>query len=194
MNVRNARRARVPARTPPTKKKTPLFEILLAAAFVGAIVIGISLGLALAATRTIQRREAFGEHAPALPTQILDLNGVLITEFFCDEKRELVAIEQMPRHLIDALLTREDRDFYQHRGFRLWYIIRAFLDIVTGRYFRGGSTMTQQLAGYLYADRTDISIKRKLVELWWAIQMERNHTKSEILEQYLNAMYFGHNT
>jgi penicillin-binding protein 1A len=176
------------------EKRRLVTLILLGAGFLVAVILGITLGLTLGATRNIQRAGSLQEHKPALPTQILDRNGELVTEFFSEEKRELVSIDQMPRHLIDALLTREDRDFYKHRGFRLWYIIRAAMDIVTGRSFRGGSTLSQQLAGYLYADRTDISIKRKLVELWWALQLERNLTKNEILEQYLNTMYFGHNT
>ena len=65
---------------------------------------------------------------------------------------------------------------------------------MTGQYVSGASTLTQQLAGRLYADRSDISIRRKLVELWWAIQMERRYTKQEILQMYLNEMPFGHNT
>ena len=176
------------------EKRRLVTLILLGAGFLVAVILGITLGLSLGATRNIQRAGSLQENKPALPTQILDRNGELVTEFFSEEKRELVSIDQMPRHLIDALLTREDRDFYKHRGFRLWYIVRAAFDIVTGRSFRGGSTLSQQLAGYLYADRTDISIKRKLVELWWALQLERNLTKNEILEQYLNTMYFGHNT
>jgi len=176
------------------EKRRLVTLILLGCGFLVAVILGITLGLSLGATRNIQRAGSLQEHKSALPTQILDRNGELVTEFFSEEKRELVSIDQMPRHLIDALLTREDRDFYKHRGFRLWYIVRAAFDIVTGRSFRGGSTLSQQLAGYLYADRTDISIKRKLVELWWALQLERNLTKNEILEQYLNTMYFGHNT
>jgi penicillin-binding protein 1A len=176
------------------EKRRLVTRILLGAGFLAAVILGITLGLTLGASRNIRRAGSLQEHKPALPTQILDRNGELVTEFFSEEKRELVSIDQLPRHLIDALLTREDRDFYKHRGFRLWYIVRAAFDIVTGRSFRGGSTLTQQLAGYLYADRTDISIKRKLVELWWALQLERDLTKNEILEQYLNTMYFGHNT
>jgi penicillin-binding protein 1A len=176
------------------EKRRLVTLILLGAGFFIAVALGITLGLSLGATRNIDRAESLQEHKSALPTQIVDRNGQLVTEFFSEEKRELVSIDQIPRHLIDALLTREDRDFYRHRGFRLWYIIKAAFDIVTGRSFRGGSTLTQQLAGYLYANRSDISIKRKLVELWWALQLERNLTKNEILEQYLNTMYFGHNT
>ncbi len=159
-----------------------------------AVLIGITLGLAISATKNIQNLEQLQQHKPALPTQILDSQGRLITQFFSDEKREIVSINEFPKSLIQALLTREDQYYYDHHGFRIMYILGAAWDIITGRSFRGGSTLTQQLAGYIYADRTDISLKRKLVELWWAIQLERALTKSEILERYLNLMYFGHNT
>ncbi|HUI69410.1 MAG TPA: PBP1A family penicillin-binding protein, partial [Spirochaetia bacterium] len=171
-----------------------LFEILLIAAFAVALLLGISLGLALAATRNISVKEQFGDHKPALPTRILDIHDREITEFFGDQNRELVTIDQVPQHLIDALLTREDRNFFSHHGFSLRGLLRALFNIVTGQYVSGASTLTQQLAGRLYADRSDISIRRKLVELWWAIQMERRYTKQEILLMYLNEMPFGHNT
>ncbi len=176
------------------RRISPAAAILLAVGFVFSILVGVGVGLGLAATRNIESLENLEEHRPALPTQILDRNGRLITQFFSDEKREIVSIDEIPRHLIDALITREDRYFYKHHGFRVLYILQAFWDIVTGRTFRGGSTLTQQLAGTLYTDRSDISLKRKIVELWWAIQMERQLTKEEILERYLNLMYFGHNT
>jgi penicillin-binding protein 1A len=175
-------------------RKRSLFEILLIVAFAVALLLGVSLGLALAATRNISAREQFGDHKPALPTRILDIKDREITEFFGDQNRELVTIDQIPQHLIDALLTREDRNFFSHHGFSFRGLLRAMFNILTGQYVSGASTLTQQLAGRLYADRADISIRRKLVELWWAIQMERRYTKQEILQMYLNEMPFGHNT
>ncbi len=175
-------------------KRLRLTIALLSIGFVIAIIVGVTLGLALATTKNIQNAEHLQDTKPALPTQILDYQGRLITQFFSEEKREIVSFDELPKHLIDAILTREDQFFYEHKGFRIVYILQAFLDIVSGRSFRGGSTITQQLAGTLYADRTDISLKRKLVELWWAIQLERQLSKNEILERYLNLMYFGHNT
>jgi penicillin-binding protein 1A len=177
-----------------TPRKRSLFETLLIAAFAVALVLGVSLGLALAATRNISLKEQFGDHRPALPTKILDIHDREITEFFGDQNREMVTIDEVPQHLIEALLTREDRNFYSHHGFSFRGLLRAMFNIVTGRYVSGASTLTQQLAGRLYADRSDISIRRKLVELWWAIQMERRYTKQEILQMYLNEMPFGHNT
>jgi len=177
-----------------TPRKRSLFEILLIVAFAVALLIGVSLGLALAATRNISMKEQFGDHRPALPTKILDIHDREITEFFGDQNRELVTIDEIPQHLVEALLTREDRNFYSHHGFSLRGLLRAMFNIVTGQYISGASTLTQQLAGRLYADRSDISLRRKLVELWWAIQMERRYTKQEILQMYLNEMPFGHNT
>jgi penicillin-binding protein 1A len=175
-------------------RKRSLFEVLLIIAFAVALVLGVSLGLALAATRNISVKEQFGDHRPALPTRILDIHDREITEFFGDQNRELVTIDEVPQHLVDALLTREDRNFFSHHGFSFRGLLRAMFNIVTGQYISGASTLTQQLAGRLYADRSDISIRRKLVELWWAIQMERRYTKQEILQMYLNEMPFGHNT
>jgi penicillin-binding protein 1A len=172
-----------------------LFAILirfLAVLTVGAaVVIGIGLGLSLAETSNIKNQENFVEFAPALPTKILDISGNLVTEFSSDEKRELVSLNDLPRHLIYAALAREDPEFYNHKGFSLRGIARAFYGKITGNSLGGGSTITQQVAGTLYTDRTEITLRRKIVELWWALQMERRYTKNEILEIYFNYMIMG---
>jgi len=170
-----------------------LVEIILA----GFLLFGINgyvWGRLLAESRNIQRNGRVGDYRPALPTRIYDRHGRIITEFFSEEKREIVPFERIPRHLVEALLTREDKKYYEHHGFRLYYILRAAWDIITGRSFRGGSTITQQLAGHLFADRSEITLTRKLKELWWALHLEAALSKNEILELYLNEMYFGHNT
>ncbi|MDR0525563.1 MAG: transglycosylase domain-containing protein, partial [Spirochaetaceae bacterium] len=159
-----------------------------------AVVIGVGLGLSLAETANIKNQENFTEFTPALPTKILDINGVLITEFSADEKRELVALSDLPRHLINAVLAREDPDFYSHKGFSVRGIGRAVYGRFTGRNLGGGSTITQQIAGTLYTDRSEQTLKRKIKELWWALQMERRYTKNEILELYLNYVYMGPGT
>jgi penicillin-binding protein 1A len=158
-----------------------------------SVLLGITFGLLVATFKNSAQRVT-KEQRPAVPTRVFDRNGQLITEFFSEEKRAVVPIDELPKHFIDALLTREDRFFYSHKGFRISSIASAAWDIITGRTFRGGSTITQQLAGYLYTDRTEITVKRKLVELWWAVQLERKLSKQEILESYANLMYFGHNT
>ncbi|MDR2798611.1 MAG: PBP1A family penicillin-binding protein [Treponema sp.] len=159
-----------------------------------AVIIGIGLGLSLAETANIKNQRDFEEFAPALPTKILDSTGVVITEFSADEKRELVSLSELPRHLINAVLAREDPDFYSHKGFSIRGIARAVYGKITGRNLGGGSTITQQIAGSLHTDRTEMTLTRKLRELWWALQMERRYTKDEILELYLNYLYMGSGT
>jgi penicillin-binding protein 1A len=155
------------------------------------VIIGIGLGVSLAETANIKNQENFVEFAPALPTKILDINGTLVTEFSADEKREMVSLGDLPRHLIYAVLAREDPDFYNHKGFSVRGIARAALGRMVGKNWGGGSTITQQVAGTLYTDRSEYTMSRKIRELWWAFQMERRYTKNEILEIYLNYMIMG---
>jgi len=162
---------------------------LLAIAFV--LVLGVGFGLALGGTLNTIRTENFTEFHSALPTKLYDIKGRLITEFYSAEKRNPVSIQQLPDHLIGAFITREDQAFYRHPGFTVKGLARAVVGQLLNKNLGGGSTITQQLAGTLYADRRDISIRRKLVELWWALQIERRFTKDEILEMYLNKMVMG---
>ncbi|MBO6219758.1 MAG: PBP1A family penicillin-binding protein [Treponema sp.] len=176
-------------------KKTSKFTILMISGlFFFAAVFGASLGLALSNTKFIIDNENFTEFDTALPTRILDINGELITEFASEEKREIISINHLPQHMIDALVSREDRIFYTHHGFSIKALFRAVVGQALHLSLGGGSTLTQQIAGTLYCDRTDKSYKRKLKELWWAIQMERRFSKNEILELYLNKIYFGMGT
>jgi len=169
-------------------------RIIAALTIILIAVIGVGLGLTLAETANIKNNENFMEFAPALPTKLMDVNGTLITEFASDEKRELVSLSELPRHLIHAVLAREDPDFYNHRGFSIRGIARAAYGLLTGNNLGGGSTITQQVAGTLYTDRSEYTIKRKIKELWWSFQMERRYTKNEILEIYLNYMPMGPGT
>lgn len=167
------------------------FPAAAVVALTAALLIGIGLGAALGGTVNTIRNENFTEFSSALPTKIYDIKGRLITEFFAEEKRDPVSIRTLPDHLIGAVVTREDQSFYSHRGFTLKGMARALYGKIIGRNLGGGSTITQQLAGTLYADRRDISLKRKIVELWWAFQLERRYTKDEILEMYINRMIMG---
>ena len=173
------------------KKTAVVFVSLL---FVFSILFGAGLGWALSETQNIKNSEYFTEFNNALPTKLLDINGELITEFSSDEKREIIAYNDLPQHMIDALVTREDRVFFSHTGYSLKAIFRAVVGKLAHMSLGGGSTLTQQIAGTLYCDRSDISYTRKIKELWWAIQMERRYTKNEILELYLNKIYFGGGT
>ncbi len=171
-----------------------LINVLVGLAVLTAITVGIGLGLALASQRNIRTLDDHADGEMALPTQVLDREGRLVTEFFSSERRDLISLDDMPRHLVYALIVREDRNFFDHNGFSIRGTLRAAWNILSQQYVSGGSTLTQQLAGHMFDDRDDFSVARKLRELWWAFQLERSWTKNEILEVYLNRMYFGHNT
>ena len=173
------------------KKSTVAWFSIL---FFAAAVIGSMLGFGISETQNIKNSEYISTFDTALPTKLLDINGELITEFASDEKREIISLNQLPQHMLDALLTREDRIFYSHHGFSFKAVMRAVVGKLTGRSLGGGSTLTQQIAGTIYCDRTEMSIMRKIKELWWAVQMERRLSKNEILELYLNKIYFGGGT
>ena len=168
--------------------------ILIILLFISAVIFGLLLGGLLAGTVNTINIENFIEFETALPTRLLDINGEVITEFASDEKREIITFADLPQHMVDALITREDRIFYQHPGFSAKAILRAVVGQLIGSSLGGGSTLTQQIAGTLYCDRSEMSLVRKIKELWWAIQMERRYSKNEILEQYLNKIYFGGGT
>lgn len=172
------------------KKRSIIINILFGITIVSAILIGIALGSGIA--DVINSQPDLGNKQMAEVSKIYDINGNLITELFSEEKRNWVSFYEMPKCLIQALITKEDREFYEHAGFSLWNTIRAAWNNITGGYFSGGSTLTQQIAGFLYTNRTEKTLFRKIAELWYALQLEKKLSKEEILELYLNKMYFGH--
>ncbi|MFI4983938.1 MAG: transglycosylase domain-containing protein [Rickettsiales bacterium] len=98
---------------------------------------------------------------------------------------------QIPQDLIHAVVATEDQRFFEHFGFDMWGIIRAYaVNLKAGRYVQGGSTITQQLAkiAYLSPEKT---MKRKLLEIIISLQLEQKFTKEQILTLYLNRIYMG---
>ena len=80
--------------------------VFLSLLFISSVSMGALLGCALSETKNIENSEYISEFDTALPTKLLDINGELITEFASDEKREIISFQQLPQHLIDALITR----------------------------------------------------------------------------------------
>jgi len=130
-------------------------------------------------------------YEPTLVTKIYSADGVLLRELFI-ERRDLVPLEQIPDYLKYAIIDIEDKRFWKHWGLDLRRIVRAaFVDIIHMAKLQGASTLTQQLARELYLTK-EKSFTRKIRETITAIQIERTYSKSEILEMYLNHIYFGH--
>lgn len=125
------------------------------------------------------------------PTRIYDRNGELVAELY-DEYRDYTLISQIPDCLKRAFLAAEDSSFFMHSGIDFTGILRALIvDLTSGEFRQGGSTITQQLAKQVYTNR-ERNIKRKLVELFLARELEKCYTKDQILEMYLNRIYFSH--
>lgn len=177
-----------------TRKQRFLTQLFFILSLILAVGVGVGAGFVVSGTKNLQIRDELGEYQPALPSQILDRDGELITEIFAEEKREIVTVREVPRHLIFALTTREDEKFFDHHGFDFSGFARAAFYLIIGQFAGGGSTISQQVAGRHFADRTDFSIQRKIKELWYSFQLEKNFTKDQILNLYMNEEYFGHNT
>lgn len=127
---------------------------------------------------------------PSLTTKVYSADGKVIKEFYT-ERRILVPFRRMPPHLIDALLAAEDRRFYKHWGVNLLSMCRAlWVSFWSGERIKATSTITQQLARTLFLT-PERTISRKIKEVLTAIKIERNYSKEEILEMYLNQCYFG---
>ncbi|MFH1715120.1 MAG: PBP1A family penicillin-binding protein [Elusimicrobiota bacterium] len=131
------------------------------------------------------------DYTPNLVTKLYDINGELIDEFFI-ERRTLVPLSKIPDYMKTAILAIEDDKFYSHWGISPVGIMRAaFSNFLQRRYAQGGSTITQQLAKSIFLTR-EKTFKRKFKEILLALQLEYNYSKDEILQMYLNQIYFGH--
>lgn len=125
-------------------------------------------------------------------TRVMASDGkTLIGEVF-DERRTMVPYDRLPQVLLDAVVAAEDARFFQHEGLNVWGMVRAlFVNLRAGRYAQGGSTITQQVVKtfFLSPKRT---MRRKVQEVILARRLEQSLTKEQILELYLNQIYFGH--
>ncbi|MDR3562686.1 MAG: penicillin-binding protein 1A [Negativicutes bacterium] len=171
-----------------TRRKWPTIAAVATIVFI-VMVTGAGLGFLTASIHTMPSLK--GEIRPAASSQIYDINGKLITTIHSVEDRVPVSINKIPKDLQNAFISAEDARFYQHFGIDPRGIMRAvWSNVTTGDVSEGGSTITQQLAknALLSQERT---LKRKIQEAFLALQIERQFTKTEILEMYLNQIYFG---
>lgn len=125
-------------------------------------------------------------------TVITDRHGKTIVRLFAEENRQDVALGKMPAHLRQAVIATEDRRFYEHEGVDPIGIARALMtDIAKGEKVQGGSTITQQYVKQAFVT-SEKTLKRKVQEAILAQKVEQRFTKDQILELYLNTIYFGH--
>mgnify|MGYP001578777783 CR=1 FL=1 len=156
-----------------------------------SIILGASAGGYFAIEKGIPSIEELKQYKPETGTKIYADDDVLVGELKI-EKGVFVPLNKIPNHMKNAAISVEDSRFWKHKGIDYIAILRALLkDIVYVQLKEGGSTITQQLAKVMFLT-PEKTVKRKLKEAALAAKIEKNLKKEEILELYLNKIYFGH--
>ena len=156
-----------------------------------SLLIGGIAGGYIAVAKGIPSIDELKQYNPVAGTKIYSDDDALIGELKI-EKGIFVPIDTMPKNMINAIVAVEDSRFWKHKGIDYIAIARAVVkDVIHASLREGGSTLTQQLAKVVFLS-PEKTIKRKLMEASLAIKIEKNLSKKEILELYLNKVYFGH--
>lgn len=134
-------------------------------------------------------------YQPSKPTILYDIKGRPFAELFI-QKSEIIPLERIPPTVVQTFIIVEDDNFYHHIGFDIMGIFRAAVkNLISGKIVQGGSTLTQQVSKMLYLNvykERKKTFLQKFKELILALKLEQNLSKEEILELYLNMVYFGH--
>ncbi|MFZ3386405.1 MAG: biosynthetic peptidoglycan transglycosylase, partial [Candidatus Hydromicrobium sp.] len=191
--LRKKHKARKPSRVVITIVAIFLaIQVLITFVFSGILIFAFQAVASL--FEDLPKLEDFSPTESALTSKIYAADGTLIATFHGEENRELVSYEQIPRNLINAVIAIEDERFYQHKGFDIEGIIRSFIiNLMSGEIEQGATTITQGYIKNVYMpeEKYDISYERKIKEAALAYQLEQLYSKKEILEMYLNTVYFG---
>lgn len=149
--------------------------------------VSVYLGIILFGNYAIDEKELVTKES----TTVVDSQGNELVKLF-SENRETVSLDEVPSHVQEAFVAVEDQRFFDHTGIDVRSIGRAlYRDIITRSAAEGGSTITQQLAKNAFLS-PEKSLLRKTEEVLIAFNLEHQYTKEEILEMYLNRIYFGH--
>lgn len=182
---------RLPRRPATLRRSLVLRLLLLAFCF----LLGIGFASFVWLSRDLPSTTRLQTITQSLKTQVLDRHGDVYGSFGI-ENRVAISLDEMPRHLIDAVLSVEDRRFYRHWGLDILRWPKVLLTDIAIRLrsrsapLQGASTITQQLARDLFLTK-DQSLERKLKEMILTLKIERAYAKDEILTLYLNQVYFG---
>ena len=179
-----------------TKYKFSFFKLFRDIVDVGILCVMAALIFALSIIATAPRydyKDIYSQIDTA--SVVYDDQGKQIDNIFYTENRKVIKYEDMPADLINSFVAIEDKTFWKHHGFNWTRMVGAVLSSLTGSgQISGTSTITQQLARNVYlADTKSVrSIKRKLLEMYYASRLEHALSKEEIIEAYLNTIYLGH--
>jgi penicillin-binding protein 1A len=170
------------------------FGFLFAAGtLVFLVAIGVAAGLLYHFSKDLPDYSTLQNYEPPVMTRVHAADGELLAEY-AKERRLYIPIQAVPKLVINAFISAEDKNFYEHPGLDFNGIARAgwlyLQNLGTSRRPQGASTITQQVAkNFLLTN--EVSFSRKIKEALLALKIERTYTKDKILELYLNEIYLG---
>ena len=167
-------------------------RVALAFLLLCSVVLGAGCGLLFVYASDLPEIRALETYRPTVVTEIYADDGQLVGTFAL-QRRILMTFEQCPKVLYNAVTAIEDQHFEEHWGIDFPRMFSAaYRNVVKRRITGGASTITMQLAGNLFLDRSDRSFRRKMQEMLLALQIERGYTKPQIFTMYSNQVYLAH--
>ena len=161
--------------------------LVVSSALAGLILVAFAAAVVYP---TLPSLETLTDYRPKIPLRVYSVEGQLIGEFG-EERRAVVAIDQVPKQMIAAILAAEDERFYQHGGVDYVGVARAALsNFVSGGLRQGASTITMQVARNFFLSK-EKTLTRKFNEMLLAFKIEHNLSKDQILDLYINQIYLG---
>ena len=183
----------------PPRKLTPgksILSFLLIFATMGVLAVGIMVGIVFLKAPNIETDNIYSQIKQR--SIVYDADGKEVDELYFDGgNRTIVEFKDIPENMINAIISIEDNKFWTHHGFNFIRMVGAIKDSITGGgSISGTSTISQQLARNFYlADiKSERSMGRKLTEMYITIILEKNLSKEQIMEAYLNTIYLGFNS
>jgi penicillin-binding protein 1A len=174
----------------PPRWKVRLRRAGVAAAVLVALGILSLIGGYFYISREIPTFDTVRDYHPFVASKVIAADGSVVGQFY-KERRTVVKMDRIPRVLVQAVISAEDKDFYKHPGFNFFALLRAaVVDAVSGRKRLGASTITQQVVKNFFLS-PEKKWKRKLKEIVLASRLEHNLSKDDILFLYLNQINFG---
>ena len=167
-------------------------RVALAFLLLCSIALGAACGLLFVYASDLPEIRALETYRPNVVTEIYADDGQMVGSFAL-QRRILMTYEQCPKILFNAVTSIEDQHFEDHWGIDFPRIAgAAYRNLLKGRKAEGASTITMQLAGNLFLDRSDRSFRRKMQEMLLSLQIERRYTKPQIFTMYTNQVYLAH--
>src|SRR5215468_8126779 len=167
-------------------------RVALAFLLLCSIAMGAACGLLFVYASDLPEIRALETYRPNVVTEIYADDGQMVGSFAL-QRRILMTYEQCPKVLFNAVISIEDQHFDDHWGIDFPRIAgAAYRNLLKGRKAEGASTITMQLAGNLFLDRSDRSFRRKMQEMLLGLQIERRYTKPQIFTMYANQVYLAH--